>query len=78
MARACDYLTMGGVTRPMEVAPDQGYREHALPRPDDEPKRGPLAARAVLISRVVWLAAGILAACLLVGLFVWLWLGFGL
>ena len=78
MVRACDNPTMGGVTRPTEVAPDQGYHEHALPRRDDEPERGPLATRAVLASRVVWLSAGILAAGLLIGLFVWLWLrGFG-
>lgn len=65
-------MSMGG-RPPPEVAPDQGYYEHALPNRDEEPERGPITARAFLVGRAFWLAAGILVGILFVGFFVWLW-----
>ncbi len=58
----------------MEVAPEQGYYEHALLNRDEEIERGVIQTRASRIKRAFRLAAGVLAAILLAGFFVWIWL----
>lgn len=75
MTSAPDDSTVGGIVRPVEVAPDQGYHEHAAPNRDEERERRPVATRMFLARRAFWLAAGILAVILLVGFFIWIWLG---
>ena len=60
---------------PEEVARDQGYYEHRAP-PREEPERASrIPDRVRDVWRLFWLAAGVVAAALIVGLFVWIWIG---
>ncbi len=62
--------------RPVEVAKDQGYYDHALLDQDREVEQGALGRRARSAWRLFWLVAGVVAGAVLVGLFLWILIGF--
>ena len=64
-----------GDQSPYETAPNQGYYEHAVLNRDDEVEPNVFPARTARIGRMFRFVAGILAAALVIGLFVWLLIG---
>ncbi len=61
--------------RTMEVPLDQGLRDHAVPESDRIEQEGRIRTPVRLMGRGIWLAAGVLAGVVLIGFFVWIWLG---
>lgn len=59
----------------MEVPLDQGLHDHALHTSDKIEVEGRIRTPARLMGRALWYAAGLLAGAILIGFFVWVWVG---